>query len=198
MKDRGAGLEADTTRVDDAPPSDVRLRTSLTGAELRAFLALPATQARIRQIVVTRLNGKAPGALIADLVQQANLAALTAKSPPKSMATATGWLGTLTARAVVNHFRRDAVHAKYLEPEVEIEELRSEPDEAPGFAARSGSSPTGSGRSPPEIRGRGRGRGRGRRLQILRGMRATHDDSKEEGPVLDSGTRPAMSPRTMR
>jgi hypothetical protein len=58
MKDPGASLEADTARVVDAPLSDVRLRTGLTGAELRAFLALPATQARIREVVVARLNGQ--------------------------------------------------------------------------------------------------------------------------------------------
>jgi DNA-directed RNA polymerase specialized sigma24 family protein len=129
MKDPEPSLEADALPLADAPLSDVRLPTGLTAAELRAFLGLPATQARIRAVVVARVKGKAPGALIEDLVQQANVDALTASSRPRSMATAMGWLGTLTARAVVNHFRRDAVHARYLEPEVDLDELPSGPDE---------------------------------------------------------------------
>ena len=53
---------------------------------------------RIRQIVKARLDRKAPSDLIDDLVQKANLAGITSKWRPASRKTATGWLGTITAR----------------------------------------------------------------------------------------------------
>ena len=128
-KGSGQSLEAASQDVVDAPLSDVRLTTSVSSAELRAFIARAETQARIREIVVARVGKEAPGDLIKDLVQSAIEAALQAKSPPRSMETARGWVGTVTARAVVDHFRRDAVHIRWLRRDVEVEELPSEPDE---------------------------------------------------------------------
>jgi DNA-directed RNA polymerase specialized sigma24 family protein len=130
-KDPGPSLEADAKPVVAAPPSDVHLKTRLSGAELHAFLKRPDTQARIRAVVGARLDPGAPASLRDDLVQQANIDALEAKSPPRSLETATGWIGTVTARAIVNHFRRQSVHAKYLQRDVDVEELPHEPDEPP-------------------------------------------------------------------
>ena len=133
--DPGATLEGDTKTVVDAPASNARLKTSLSVVELHAFLARPATQAHIRKVVVARLNRTAPGTLIEDLVQDANLDASEAQSRPRSIETATGWMGTVTARAIVNHFRREAADAKYLEPGVDVQELPAEPDESQGSVA---------------------------------------------------------------
>ena len=129
-KDPGPSFEAAPKPPVDAPLSDVHLKTSLSSKELRAFLGRPATQARIREVVMARVDKKTPAALVDNLVQQANVDALMARSPPRSMETAMGWLGTLTVRAVVNHFRRDAVHANWLRRDVEVEELPPEPDES--------------------------------------------------------------------
>src|SRR5580704_15623772 len=86
--DPGATLEGDTKTVVDAPASNARLKTSLSVVELHAFLARPATQAHIRKVVVARLNRTAPGTLIEDLVQDANLDASEAQSRPRSIETA--------------------------------------------------------------------------------------------------------------
>jgi DNA-directed RNA polymerase specialized sigma24 family protein len=134
-KDPGPTLEGDAKTVVDPPASDARLKTSISIEELRSFLARPATQAHIRKVVVARLNRKAPGALIEDLVQDANVDASAAQSRPRSIETATGWMGTVTARAIVNHFRREAADAKYLEPGVDVQELPAEPDESQGSVA---------------------------------------------------------------
>jgi DNA-directed RNA polymerase specialized sigma24 family protein len=131
-KDAGHGLGAEAKHVVPAPASDVRLTTHLTGAQLRDFVSRADTQRHIRKVIVARLNGQAPAHLIDDLVQQANLEVLASKSPPRSMATANGWVAIVAARTIAHHFRRDAVHAKWLKPEVEVEELATEAAEADG------------------------------------------------------------------
>jgi hypothetical protein len=56
-KGEGSKLEDEAPDDDDAPPSDVRRATTVTDEELRAFLALPDTQAQIRKVVVARIRG---------------------------------------------------------------------------------------------------------------------------------------------
>ena len=59
------------------------------------------------------------------------MAVLEAKWLPRSMATAPGWVGTITARAVANYFRQEAKHRRWLNREAEVEELPCESGEAP-------------------------------------------------------------------
>ncbi len=112
-----------------APHSQVRLAKGVTDAQLRSLLGLRETQEYIRSVVVGRVRKETPRSDIDDLVNDANIAALTSKSRPRSMETARGWLGTVTARAVAIHFRRGAKHEKYLELEADVEELAAEPDD---------------------------------------------------------------------
>ena len=53
-----------------------------------------------------------------------------ATSRPRTMGTIEGWLGTITVRTVVNHFRLHAVDKKWLVPNVAVDELP--PDEPHG------------------------------------------------------------------
>jgi DNA-directed RNA polymerase specialized sigma24 family protein len=131
-KGPGQSFEGEAESVVDAPPSKVRLKANLSDEDFRAFLARKDAQKRIREVVVKRLHKKAPTDLVEDITQQANVDALAARSRPQSMETALGWLGTVSARAVVNHFRRNAVHEKWLKPDVDVEELPPEPDGATG------------------------------------------------------------------
>jgi DNA-directed RNA polymerase specialized sigma24 family protein len=125
----------DAKDADAGPASDVRLTAALSAKDLRAFLGRKDTQSRIREVVVARVGKKAPRELVDDLVQQANIEMLASRSLPRSLATATGWASTIAARAIVHHLRRDAARAKWLVPEVEVEELASEPEEARGPVA---------------------------------------------------------------
>jgi DNA-directed RNA polymerase specialized sigma24 family protein len=112
-----------------AAPSGTRLTPGVSDAQLRGLLGRRETQEYIRHVVVGRVSEDFPRADIDDIVNDANVAALRSTSRPWSMETARGWLGTVTARAVAMHFRRGAVHAKYLELEADVEELAAPPDD---------------------------------------------------------------------
>jgi DNA-directed RNA polymerase specialized sigma24 family protein len=106
--------------VSDVPPAPAS--STVTDAQLRAFLAHPDIQKRVRAIVAARLHGGAPDALRDDIVQQANLAVLTSKSRPSSMDTASGWLSMVTVRAVARHLRADASRRRWLDVKVDIDD----------------------------------------------------------------------------
>jgi DNA-directed RNA polymerase specialized sigma24 family protein len=126
---------ADARDAHASPASDVRLTAALSAKELRAFLARTDTQNRIREVVVARVGKNAPRAVIDELVQEANVEMLESRSLPRSLATARAWVSAIASRAIVHRVLRDAAHAKWLVRGVEVEELASEPDEAPGPVA---------------------------------------------------------------
>jgi DNA-directed RNA polymerase specialized sigma24 family protein len=112
------------TKAAPAPP--VRPSTQVTREQLRTFLAEASTQERIRAVVARRLRRKTPDALIDDIAQEANTAALESDTRPASMRTASGWIATVAARAVVDYFRREAKHFDFVDPEADPDELASE------------------------------------------------------------------------
>jgi DNA-directed RNA polymerase specialized sigma24 family protein len=113
------------------PLRDVRGWQGLADEDLRQVLASREAQARILAVVKRRVGKGAPDHLVDDIVQNANVTAITATSRPRTRATALGWLATLAARTVADHFRREAVHRKWLEPDAELDELAGEPEQAP-------------------------------------------------------------------
>ena len=133
-KGEGPKLEDEAPDDDDAPPSDVRRATTVTDEELRAFLALPDTQAQIRKIVLARIRGKVSDVEVEDLVQEASVAVLTSTSRPKSMTTAMGWLGLVTARAVFDHFRRNKSRRQSLVLEDDVDAFPADDEPKGGFA----------------------------------------------------------------
>jgi hypothetical protein len=61
---------------DIEPISTKRARAGITREELRAFIAQPSTQQRIRDIVATRVDRKTPNAVVDDIAQLANMVVL--------------------------------------------------------------------------------------------------------------------------
>jgi DNA-directed RNA polymerase specialized sigma24 family protein len=125
-------LEPETPHVASAvpvaPASHVGLwrarshgdREGLSPDALRAFLATADVLDHVRAVVVRRLGG-APAAIVDDLVQDAHVAAMSARVPPRTIATARGWVATVTARVVVNHFRDHAADRQWLDREADVE-----------------------------------------------------------------------------
>src|SRR5581483_9486032 len=74
--------------VEDLPSTALRpeLQRGMSPGELRALLARPETQARIRKVVTKRLSKGADPSLIDDLVQETNLMILAARLGPRSAA----------------------------------------------------------------------------------------------------------------
>jgi DNA-directed RNA polymerase specialized sigma24 family protein len=98
---------------------------------LRAYLALPETQKEIYKVVRRSVREKTPTDAVDDIVQQAYVAALTAKSPPRSTQTMKGWLAMVTRRAVFHSFRSGAADHKWLNRSADVEEQPGEPVEPP-------------------------------------------------------------------
>jgi DNA-directed RNA polymerase specialized sigma24 family protein len=92
---------------------------------VRAYLATPESQKRIRAIVAARVDRATPESVIDEIVQEANLGALASRAGPRSVDTLPGWVATITARAVVTHFRRRATDRRWHAPDVDVEEQPS-------------------------------------------------------------------------
>jgi DNA-directed RNA polymerase specialized sigma24 family protein len=129
-KDPVLELTAQAVALDDAPLSDVRGWQSLSDEELRAFVSSKDSQARMLRVVKARIRRGTPADVVADLVQEASLEALTSKWRPRTLATAPGWLATLTVRTVARHFRQQDEETQWLEVDSEIDE-RGAPDAVP-------------------------------------------------------------------
>jgi DNA-directed RNA polymerase specialized sigma24 family protein len=117
---------------DAAAPRSNEAPGRVSREALREFVAQPEVQERIRTIVAARVGGRAPKAVIDDIVQETNLAILGAASRPRSMETASGWVATVTARAVATHFRRSAAGLRWIEPEADVDEQAAALPETPG------------------------------------------------------------------
>ena len=111
------------------PLSDVRAWQSVPDEQLREYLRSQETQTRIATIARARVRKGTPDHVIDDIVQDANVSALTATSLPRTRATAPGWLATVTARAVADYFRRQAVHQRWLDRDAEVEEIPGDVEE---------------------------------------------------------------------
>jgi len=92
-------------------PAAVTSEAMISPAALRALLAEPDTQKRIRAVVSSRVRSGTPDAVRDDIVQQANLALLQSPSRPRSPKRALAWLSAVTQRQVANYFRARAAEA---------------------------------------------------------------------------------------
>jgi DNA-directed RNA polymerase specialized sigma24 family protein len=93
--------------------------------QLRAYLALPEIQKRIMTVVRATLKDGPAAHLAEDIAQEANVAMLSAKSRPRAMDTAFGWVSMAARRAVVHSFRRRKIENAWLVPDGDIDEYPS-------------------------------------------------------------------------
>jgi hypothetical protein len=70
-----------------------------------------------------RVFHHAPENLGDELVSDANYACLTAKKPPDDPAKAPAWVARVTANTVLTHFRRSKKDLRWLNREVDVEEV---------------------------------------------------------------------------
>jgi DNA-directed RNA polymerase specialized sigma24 family protein len=112
----------------DASPRPERPIPSITRDELRAFLARPSTTERIRRLVLKRSGRKTPKTVIEEMLQEANIAVMTDKWGPRSMATARGWLAVVIARAMVSYLGRGAKDKKWVPIDDGVGALATDPE----------------------------------------------------------------------
>jgi DNA-directed RNA polymerase specialized sigma24 family protein len=108
--------------VDAIPSTERSTLRAGSGFDLRAFLGRTESQKHLRAVVGRRMRG-APPELVDEIVQEANLAALEAKSPPRAAETAPGWLATVATRAVIARIRKNASEARWLDRETDAWDL---------------------------------------------------------------------------
>jgi DNA-directed RNA polymerase specialized sigma24 family protein len=119
-------------KVSDSPTDERGPGSHVSPTALRTYLALPETQKHVDMLVKRFLGDRAPKDVREDIRQQAYMAALTAKSPPRSAKTMPGWLAMVTRRAVFRSFKSGAGDLKWLDREADVDEQAGEPVEAPG------------------------------------------------------------------
>ena len=115
--------------VDARPsPVDREARTgkkvpAISRDQLRTFLAESSTLEAIRRVVLARTSKKTPKDAIDDMIQEANIAAMTAKWGPRTVETAKGWLSAVTVRAMVNYLNHGGRDQRWLQREQDPDAL---------------------------------------------------------------------------
>jgi DNA-directed RNA polymerase specialized sigma24 family protein len=108
QRDSGAGAADAVADERGVPANDGAPGQRFTDATFREHLASAAMQQYIRSVIIARLLGSAPPGLVDDLVQQASLNALAAKARPRAN------------RTLARHFRKNAAHEHWLDPEADV------------------------------------------------------------------------------
>ena len=124
--------DRESFKVSDSPTSERAPPSHVSPTALRTYLALPETQKHVDMLVKRFLGDRAPTHVRDDIRQQAYMAALTAKSPPRSAKTMPGWLAMVTRRTAFRSFRSGAADLKWLDRDADVDEQAGEPVEAPG------------------------------------------------------------------
>ena len=99
----------------------------VTRALTNAFLATKAALARIREVVEARVPKGLQKADVDDLVQQALVKALSTTSLARSVPGMRPWVSTIAQNTVIDRFRADAKHLKWLRRDVDVQELPPDP-----------------------------------------------------------------------
>jgi hypothetical protein len=95
-----------------AAPSDDPSALCVSREVLTAFLGKKATQARILQVVRARVRNGTQPSEVDDLVQKANLRAMTAKALPSGADRMRPWVSQVAAYTVIDHYREAAKETK--------------------------------------------------------------------------------------
>jgi DNA-directed RNA polymerase specialized sigma24 family protein len=114
--------------LEDAPVPASPDAIAVTRALTSAFLGKKATQDRIRDVVVYRAPRHTQDADVRDMIQEANMRVLSATSLARSVAGMRPWVSRIAQNTVIDHYRGNAKHLKWLDRSVEVQELP--PDDA--------------------------------------------------------------------
>jgi DNA-directed RNA polymerase specialized sigma24 family protein len=88
-----------------------------------AFLAKKATRDRIREVVVARVPSGAQEGEINDIIQEASLRALETTSLARSAAGLRPWISRIAQNQVIDHYRGNAKHLRWLNRSIDVQEL---------------------------------------------------------------------------
>jgi len=122
-------MGAPSNDIDAPPPPDAAAIAAddagvpVTRELTYAFLAKKATRDRIREVVEARVPGGAQEAEVLDIIQEASLRALETTSLARSVAGMRPWVSTIAQNQVIDHYRGNAKHLRWLNRGVDVQEL---------------------------------------------------------------------------
>ncbi len=116
------------------PPQESAAATSpeeapVTRAMVSAYMGKRSTLRLILRVVRLHVAKGTPNHVCEAIASDAHVRILESASLPASPAKMDAWLSTLTSRATMDHFRRQAPDLRWLRREVEIEDVRGEAEE---------------------------------------------------------------------
>ena len=88
-----------------------------------AFLAKKATRDRIKEVVQARVPAGAQEAEVNDIIQEASLRALETTSLARSVAGLRPWVSRIAQNQVIDHYRGNTKHLRWLNRAVDVQEL---------------------------------------------------------------------------
>jgi DNA-directed RNA polymerase specialized sigma24 family protein len=108
---------------EEAPISAEAAGLPVTRALTHAFLATKAVQDRIREVVEYRVPRGTQKSDVNDVIQEANLRAVATTSLARSIPAMRPWISRIAQNAVIDHFRGNARHLKWLDRSVDVQGL---------------------------------------------------------------------------
>jgi DNA-directed RNA polymerase specialized sigma24 family protein len=125
---RGASNDVDAPLPPDnavVPALDEGL--PVTPELTKAFLAKKATRDRIKEVVECRAAYGARKMDLEDMIQDANVRAMTTTALARSVSTMRPWVSRIAQNVVIDFYRDGAKHLTWLKPGVDVQELPPDP-----------------------------------------------------------------------
>jgi DNA-directed RNA polymerase specialized sigma24 family protein len=108
---------------DAAPVAGSGTAIPVTPELTRAFLAKKATRDRIREVVEYRVPRGTQEADIENRIQDASVRAITTTALAQSVAGMRPWVSRIAQNIVIDYYRGNAKHLKWLNPAIDVQEL---------------------------------------------------------------------------
>lgn len=132
LHDADAALDPSPAVAQAAPAStrDFEPLLGVVRAEVYAYLEGKASRSLVKRVVRAHVARKTPRFVCEDIESDAVTRMLEAKQPPTRPEAMDAWACVVTARAVVDYFRRGASDMRWLRRDVEAADQPAEPPEA--------------------------------------------------------------------
>jgi hypothetical protein len=118
----------------DSPPPDEPPPQPVSDV-FRDFMGQDSIQDLILRVVRKRIFFNAPQSLVDEIVSDANIACLEAKTKPADMEKGPAWVAGVTVNVVRLHFRRCAKDQRWIHRDADVDEVALEEIAPPVFEA---------------------------------------------------------------
>jgi DNA-directed RNA polymerase specialized sigma24 family protein len=116
---------------DDAVPADGPDVPRVDAAVMAAFLADKDIHRTLRRFVKAHCVAGTPRHVVDDILQTALVSGLEPDSLPPVGSSLVSWMFTIAAHKTADHFRSNAMHARWQNREVDVEQTAGEPGDDP-------------------------------------------------------------------